>query len=87
FIIFIVPGLPKDFMIYVAGVTAMRSGRFFAILVMGRLPWIMASAGIGANINAGNYFLTILITVISVIGFIVGMVYKEKIIKKLTKED
>lgn len=87
FIIFIVPGLPKDFMIYVAGLTAMRPGRFFMILVMSRLPWIMASASIGANMNAGNYVLTILVSVIVVTGFVVGMVYKDRIIKKLTKEN
>lgn len=87
FIIFIVPGLPKDFMIYVAGLTALKSTRFFNILILSRLPWIIVSASVGANINAKNYILTIIISIIAVSCFLVGMIYKDKIIEKLSKED
>lgn len=87
FIIFIVPGLPKDFMIYVAGLTGIKPMKFFMILIASRLPWIMASASVGANINAGNSTITIVISIIAVIGFIIGMTYRDKIIKKLSKEN
>lgn len=85
FIIFVVPGLPKDFMIYVAGLTAIKPARFFIILIASRLPWIMASASVGSNINAGNYMMTIVISVIAVTGFVLGIVYKDRILKKLSK--
>lgn len=87
FIIFIVPGLPKDFMIYVAGLTSLKPTKFFMILIASRLPWIMASASVGANINAGNYKLTIIICFIAVVGFLIGIIYKDKIIKRLSKEN
>lgn len=87
FIIFIVPGLPKDFMIYVSGLTKIKSLRFFTILVLSRLPWIIVSASVGANINAGNYILTIIISIIAVAIFLLGIVYKDNIIKKLSKGD
>lgn len=87
FIIFIVPGLPKDFMIYVAGLTTLKPIRFFTILVLSRLPSIIISASVGANIDAGNYILTIIISIIAVSGFLIGVIYKDKIIKKLLKED
>lgn len=86
FIIFIMPGLPKDFMIYVAGLTTLRPMKFFMILIASRLPWIMASVSVGANINAGNYLLTIIVSIIAIIGFIIGIFYKDKIIKKFTNE-
>lgn len=86
FIIFIVPGLPKDFMIYVAGLTNLKPIKFFVISVISRLPWIMISASVGANINAGNYGMTIVIAVIAIIGFLMGVFYKDQIIKKLSKE-
>lgn len=86
FIIFIVPGLPKDFMIYVAGLTNLKPSKFFVISVISRLPWIMISASVGANINAGNYGLTIVISVIAIIGFLMGVFYRDWIIKKLSKE-
>jgi hypothetical protein len=47
----------------------------------------MISASVGANINAGNYMLTIIISFIAVIGFAMGMLYKNKIIKSLSKEN
>lgn len=87
FIIFIVPGLPKDFMLYIAGLTTLKPMRFFIILIISRLPWIMISASVGANINAGNYMLTIIISFIAVIGFVIGMHYKNKIIKKISKDN
>lgn len=86
FIIFIVPGLPKDFMIYVAGLTNLKPIKFFVISVISRLPWIMISVSVGANINAGNYGMTIVIAVIAIIGFLMGVFYKDWIIKKLSKE-
>lgn len=86
FIIFVVPGLPKDFMIYVAGLTAIKPIRFFIILIASRLPWIMASASVGSNINAGNYVMTIVISVIAVTGFVLGIIYKDRILKKLSRE-
>lgn len=86
FIIFIVPGLPKDFMIYVAGLTNIKAVKFFVISIISRLPWIMISASVGANINAGNYGMTIVISVIAIIGFLIGVFNKDWIIKKLSKE-
>lgn len=86
FIIFLVPGLPKDFMIYVAGLTNLKPIKFFVISVISRLPWIMISASVGANINAGNYGMTIVIAVIAIIGFLMGVFYKDWIINKLSKE-
>lgn len=86
FIIFIVPALPKDFMIYVAGLTTIKISKFIAILVASRLPWIMISASFGANINGGNYKLMIIISFIAVTGFVLGMIYKDNIIEKLSKE-
>lgn len=87
FVIFLVPGLPKDFMIYVAGLTTLRPMKFFVILIASRVPSIMASVSIGANMNAGNYLLTIIVSVIAIIGFIIGIFYKDNIIKKLSKEN
>lgn len=87
FIIFIVPGLPKDFMIYIAALTALKPIKFFIILITSRLPWIIASVSVGAYINAGNYLVTIIVSIIAVTGFLAGVFYKDKIIKKLSKEN
>lgn len=85
FIIFIVPGLPKDFMMYVAGLTDLKPIKFFGILILSRLPWIVISVGIGTNIDEKNYVFTIIVSILAIGICVLGMFYKNKIIEKLSK--
>ncbi len=85
FIIFLVPGLPKDFLIYVAGLTPINPLKFFGILLIGRFPWLLASVSIGSNLHHGNYISTIMVSLISLVSFILGIRYKDKLISKFSK--
>lgn len=85
FIIFVIPGLPKDMFIYAAALTAIRPMRFFVILLVARFPWILASASIGANLYEKNYMSTIIISAVAVIGFIAGVIYKDKLMDRLSR--
>jgi uncharacterized membrane protein YdjX (TVP38/TMEM64 family) len=84
FIVFLVPGLPKDFLIYVAGLTPINPLRFFGILLISRFPWLLASVSIGSNIHYGNYVSTIIVSLISLVSFILGICYKDKLISKFS---
>lgn len=84
FIVFIIPGLPKDLFIYAAGLTTIKPLKFFAILLIARFPWLLASVSVGSNLYNKNYVSTIVISVISVVGFGLGIYYKDKIIAKLS---
>ncbi|WP_458125484.1 TVP38/TMEM64 family protein [Paenibacillus sp. Z3-2] len=85
FIFFVIPGLPKDLLVYVAALTSMSSLRFFTILIVGRLPWIIASAAVGSTIHMQQYSIAIIISVIAVFGFVLGYIYKDKLIKLFSK--
>lgn len=84
FIVFLVPGLPKDFLIYVAGLTPIKPLKFFGILLVSRFPWLLASVSIGSNLHYGNYTSTIIVSSLALISFILGMLYKDKLINKLS---
>lgn len=84
FIVFLVPGLPKDFLIYVAGLTPINPLRFFGILLISRFPWLLASVSIGSNLHYGNYMSTIIISLIAIASFILGILYKDKLISKFS---
>lgn len=86
FIVFLVPGLPKDFLIYVAGLTPIRPLKFFGILLASRFPWLLASVSIGSNLHYGNYISTIIVSLIALISFILGMLYKDKLINKISHD-
>lgn len=85
FVFFIIPGLPKDFLIYVAGLTPIKPLKFFGILFVSRFPWLLVSVGIGSNIHYGNYMSTIIISLIALILFILGIIYKDKLINRFTQ--
>ncbi|QLG36896.1 TVP38/TMEM64 family protein [Paenibacillus sp. E222] len=87
FIFFVIPGLPKDMLVFVAALTSIRSVRFFTILIVGRLPWIIASAAVGSTIHMQQYTLAIIISVIAVIGFVIGYMYREKLVRLFSRSD
>ena len=82
FIIFLIPGLPKDFFIYVAGLSPIKPLRFFGIMLAGRFPWLLASVSFGLNLHQRNYTLTIIISAIAILSFALGLLFKDKLIKK-----
>ncbi|MCB2362022.1 TVP38/TMEM64 family protein [Clostridium estertheticum] len=86
FVMFIVPGMPKDILIYMAALTPIKSLKFFMILLVGRLPGTAAVVCIGSNIHHGNYMFSIVLVVASVLLVILGILYKDKIIKKVSEE-
>lgn len=87
FIFFIIPGLPKDFLVYVAALTPIGSLRFFIILLVARLPWIIGSVAVGSTIHLEQYGSAILISVISVVAFIFGYIYKDKLVQVFSKKE
>ncbi|WP_342554251.1 TVP38/TMEM64 family protein [Paenibacillus sp. FSL R7-0652] len=87
FIFFLIPGLPKDMLVFVAALTSISSLRFFTILLVGRLPWIIASAAVGSNLHMQQYTIAIVISVIAVVGFIFGYIYKDKLMNLFSKAD
>ncbi|PYE47633.1 TVP38/TMEM64 family protein [Paenibacillus barcinonensis] len=87
FIFFVVPGLPKDMLVFVAALTSISSLRFFTILLVGRLPWIIGSAAVGSTIQTQQYTVAIIISVIAVIGFVLGYIYKDKLINLFSRAE
>ncbi|UPK44745.1 TVP38/TMEM64 family protein [Paenibacillus pabuli] len=87
FIFFVIPGLPKDMLVFVAALTSISSFRFFTILIVGRLPWIIASAAVGSTIHMQQYTIAIMISVIAVIGFVLGYIYREQLAGFFSRSD
>lgn len=83
FLLFLIPGLPKDILVYVAGLSPIRPLRFFTIYAIARMPGLIGSSLIGSNLQNENYILAISIFVASCLLFLAGVVFREPIIKKL----
>lgn len=85
FLLFFLPGLPKDVLVYICGLTPVKPLQFFIIIIAARLPAMVGASFIGANIQRENYYAAITITVISCVLFVIGFLFKDKIIATIKK--
>lgn len=58
-IVFLIPGTPKDFLTYFAGLTRMRFPAVLAITTLGRIPSIVTSTIAASAFGAGEYGIMI----------------------------
>lgn len=85
FIVFLIPGTPKDALIYLAALTPISLKRFLVITLFARIPSIISSTFAGANISNGSYGISILIFVITAIIGTIGIYLHPKIVTMLEK--
>lgn len=89
-ILFLIPGTPKDLLVYIGALLPMKSSRFIAISTLLRFPSIISSTLLGDNILDGKwkvgiiaYVITFLITFIVV--FIVNKLDKNRVTEDVIK--
>ncbi len=79
FLLFVIPGIPKDVLCYVAGMTALGFPSFMAVSMLGRLPGILGSSLIGSAAYDQNYRAALVVLIIASVLFFAGLVFKERI--------
>jgi len=87
FLLYLIPGIPKDVLGYICGITGITFRDFLFYSTLGRIPAIIVSAYFGAKIDTGKIGELSFIAVIMTILFIFGVFKGDKIIKKLVKKD
>jgi uncharacterized membrane protein YdjX (TVP38/TMEM64 family) len=87
FIIFLIPGTPKDMLTWFAPLSGLSLRAFVGISVFARVPAILSTTIMGDSMIQGNWvmFLTIFI-VIALAGFL-AMGFKDGILKKISKDN
>lgn len=80
FILFLIPGLPKDTLCYLAGITPVKPVTFFIISSTARIPALVASSYIGANLQQGNYAAVAIVSAIACLLIAAGFLKKDRII-------
>ena len=81
FLLFLVPGFPKDTLCYVAGITPMRFFPFLLISTAGRLPGIIGSAVMGDAAAEKRWLLAGIIFGAAVVLFVAGFLFRERLRK------
>ena len=80
FILFLIPGTPKDMLTYIVGVTEMKIGKFIRISTLARIPSVITSTMIGSTMRHGDWQISLIVFVVTGIVGIVGIGFKERII-------
>lgn len=74
FLLFLVPGTPKDLLSYLVGLTDMKLSHWIFICCVGRLPAIFLSALSGSALSSASYHLAIILFVAIIMLYVVGII-------------
>ena len=91
FILFLIPGTPKDLLTYLAGLLPIKFRRFVVISTIARIPSIVTSTIAGANIAVGDWkkgiiLYGIIVAVVLLFLYVFNKVDKDKTTESVLKE-
>ncbi|HIJ89692.1 MAG: TVP38/TMEM64 family protein [Desulfobulbaceae bacterium] len=84
FVLFLLPGFPKDSLAYLLGMSHMPMPVFLFITVVGRIPGTLLLSLQGAEIYQGNYLKFVLLLAISALIALPYALYHKRILAWLT---
>jgi uncharacterized membrane protein YdjX (TVP38/TMEM64 family) len=79
FLFFLIPGIPKDVLCYVAGLSRLGFPAFFIISCVGRLPGIAISALMGDAAGDGRWLFFIIVGTVSIALLAIGVIFRERL--------
>lgn len=90
FILFLIPGTPKDILAYCAGLTDIDLKSFMIISTVARLPSVVTSTIGGSALSDGNYLFAVIVfaatTAVSICGLMIYSKVKKKIEARKSKK-
>jgi uncharacterized membrane protein YdjX (TVP38/TMEM64 family) len=79
FLLFLIPGIPKDVLCYAAGLSSIRLLIFLPFSAVGRLPGIVGSALMGEAAADRRWFLAGSVLLLAVVLFVIGFLFRERV--------
>lgn len=83
FILFLIPGTPKDMLTYVAGISSIRMSSFLIISMLARIPAMVLSLMVGSSVSDGNWHVAIVLFILTAVIGLLGIKYKDPIVARL----
>ena len=79
FLIYLIPGIPKDLCTYAAGLSEMKLKPFLILSMAGRAPGMIGSLLMGQQVNIGGYTSAAIIAGCFVVMFIMGILFRKQV--------
>ena len=87
FIIYLIPGIPKDIITYLVPFLPIGFLPFIAVTSIARIPSIISSTYSSASFLDNNYVMAIIVVAIFTILGLLGFIYREKILALIRKNN
>lgn len=89
-ILFLIPGTPKDLLVYVAGLLPIKPIKFILISTLARFPSVITSTLAGEQLAIGDWKMSIvlygiILIFVAILVFIINKLDKDKITKEAIK--
>jgi uncharacterized membrane protein YdjX (TVP38/TMEM64 family) len=78
-VLYVIPGIPKDVLCYVAGVTPIHAGPFLLVSTAARLPGMILSVWFGRALAQESYIELIVVSVLAALGLVLGVIFRRRI--------
>ena len=79
FLLFLIPGFPKDYLCYLLGLSRMKLSTFLIVSIIGRIPGTYLLTIQGAKIRNQEYYEVVIFAVLSALILLVAYLYRNKI--------
>lgn len=90
FLLFLIPGAPKDILTYIIGIVSpMKLSTFLMLAVPARIPSVITSTFLGSNLAGGNWAAVVSIFLVTAVVGLLCIRNKDKItntLKRLSEE-
>lgn len=86
FILFLIPGTPKDMLTYFIPLTPMKSWQFLLIATFARIPSVVTSTLIGSSLGKSNWAFSIGVFAFTAVMGLVGIWIHNRFIEKHQKK-
>src|SRR5262249_38062641 len=79
FLLFLLPGFPKDYLCYLLGLSRLRLSTFLIISTLCSVPVTCVRTLQGASIRSHEYSIAVIVAVICVVVIFFGYVYRDSL--------
>lgn len=87
FVIFLIPGMPKDLISYFMGFTNIKLSRWLLISTVARIPAIIVSAMGGQALGRGQYIVALIVLAVIMVVSVIGIIAYKVLCNHHNKKD
>ncbi|MCD8328518.1 MAG: VTT domain-containing protein [Ruminococcus sp.] len=86
FILYFIPGMPKDTLSFVAPLTSVRPKHYFMYVLPARFPLMILAAVFGSAVRSQSYTFAVILCIIMIDLAIIGVLFRDKILSAIQKQ-